>query len=160
MANQKGTHAYEFERFATAPQAQQPVRQPKRRRTGPAQPRLVPPPRQTKAQQQAQARANNRRIAKIMLISLLCLAMASSLMYLRVQITEITQEKTKVQQRLAEQQSEYVRLEMQLASRISLDRVEKIAIEKLGMVPYRDEYYPISVPQTDGVQSYVGNPDS
>jgi len=82
----------------------------------------------------AQTRMSAWRAVKIISVTVVLFCMISSLIYCRVTIDNIGREITAVETAISEAKSEEVRLQTQLDSMISLDKVEDYAVNTLGMV--------------------------
>lgn len=76
------------------------------------------------------ARITGLIIASCAVIAIVCLMISS-----QVKITELTEQVTKGQTQLAEEQSEYTQLTMRVEASLSLDQVNDYATKKLGMTP-------------------------
>ena len=136
MADERGRA---FEQAAAAR-----VYAPPRRGTPPAQqpaPQGVPPKRKTNAQLRAEKLRLQKRVVGIMLAAALLLGGPGTLIYMRAHLVENAKESQALSTTLAAKKSEKIELEMKIASYFSLDRVEKIAKEKLGMVEYREQFH-------------------
>ncbi len=156
-----GNEAYDFSLFeqhdygTSAPKYNPQPRQPQRKR---APDRVNPQPRRKQpaaapSQQSffvelisimkqnkpsksavAQTRISAVKALKTIALALVLFSMISSLIYCRVTIDNIGREITTVDSRISEAKSEQVRLQTQLDSMISLDKVEDYAVNVLGMV--------------------------
>ncbi len=94
----------------------------------------------------AQTRVSAFKALKTIAIALVLFSMISSLIYCRVAIDNIGREITTVDSRISEAKSEQVRLQTQLDSMISLDKVEDYAVNVLGMVKlenYKITYFSV-----------------
>lgn len=82
------------------------------------------------AKKYSTARITGLIIASCAVIAIVCLMISS-----QVKITELTEQVTKAQTQLAEEQSEYTQLTMRVEASLSLDQVNDYATKKLGMTP-------------------------
>lgn len=145
---QNTSNAYDlrlFEGGAAPKRAPQPVQRP-------APPTLVRKKRPSQAQIRAQQMRTARQTVKVMLVSALILALFGMKLYGNVKLDELNREYTGLQEQLNLTQSENTRLNMDLKSRVSLDKVENYAANVLGMVKqesYQIEYVDLS--KEDGV---------
>ncbi len=88
-------------------------------------------PKKAKVQKKySTARITGLIIASCAVITIVCLMIAS-----QVKITELTEQVTKAQTQLSEEQSEYTQLTMRVEASLSLDQVNDYATKKLGMTP-------------------------
>ena len=147
-----GNEAYDFSLFeprdygTSAPEYNPQPRQPQRKRTPD---RVNPQPSQQSFFAElisimkknkpsksavAQTRISAVKALKTIALALVLFSMISSLIYCRVTIDNIGREITTVDTRISEAKSEQVRLQTQLDSMISLDKVEDYAVNVLGMV--------------------------
>lgn len=133
MASYVGTEAYDlslFEPQVVTSTATAPKRQP----DAPPPLRQVKRKPQSRAQTDAQAALYRRRMFKALSVSLCMLVFVAAIIYTRVQADEAQREITKLQKNITAIQSENVRLNMELSSKISMDKVEDYAENTLGMV--------------------------
>lgn len=143
------SNAYNFERFEsnTAPK-----RAPRRDREAAQKPKIVRRPAPTAEQLRAQQKAAFRQVVKVFSVSALVLLLFAVRLYGGAQLDEERHTYTELQAQLTAAESENTRLEMELQSRVSLDRVEEYATSVLGMVKqgsYQIEYVDLS--EADGV---------
>ena len=82
------------------------------------------------AKKYSTARITGFIIASCAVITIVCLMISS-----QVKITELTEQVTKTQTQLSEEQSEYTQLTMRVEASLSLDQVNDYATKKLGMTP-------------------------
>lgn len=156
-----GNEAYDFSLFeprdygTSAPKYDPQPRQPQRRKAPdtkkpqPRKPRQTSAPvqqsffaelitimRQNKPSKSAvvSTRVSAVKALKTIALALVLFSMISSLIYCRVTIDNIGREITTVDSKISEAKSEQVRLQTQLDSMISLDKVEDYAVNVLGMV--------------------------
>lgn len=160
----RGTEAYDYNRInrqdyygsaaparPTAPrrgpgQRPQPTRRPK-----PAQrPRVV---QKSAAQLKAEARRSTAKTIKIMTICAVFFALIAFQIYSQVQVDELDRELNDINSEISVLDSENTRLNMQLDSVISLDKVDEYAQDVLGMV--KVENYQVSYIDLSGGDSVV-----
>lgn len=113
---------------------------------------LVQKKKKTVVEARREMRMNARSAAKIFVIAICLLSMFAMLLYGRLRVDELTREVNSVSAKLEEAQGENVRLNMQLDSMISLEKVENYAKNDLGMTKvegYQIEY--IDLTGADGV---------
>ena len=99
---------------------------------------MVKPPRVSAAELKAQAKAANKRVLRILAFSSLILFFLGLVIYSTLELDEINREISKVDKEMKIAQSETVRLNMELDSLISIDKVENYAANTLGMVKVQD----------------------
>ncbi|MBQ3151123.1 MAG: septum formation initiator family protein [Clostridia bacterium] len=99
-----------------------------------ATPHLVPQKLVSENTSSAQVRESAKSATKIIVLSVLLLAMFSTLVFERVQLLKLNTEAAKIEQRISDAKSETVRLESEFNSLFSIDSIEKYAEEELGMV--------------------------
>jgi len=107
----------------------------------PAPPQGVPQKRRTAAQERAEKLQLQKRVAAVMVSAALVFAGLAVLTHMRARLEGNNKEYQENVVVLEEKRSEKVELEMKIAALYSLDRVEKIAREKLGMVEYREQFH-------------------
>lgn len=95
--------------------------------------RLVERKKKTVAQARREMKIGARQAAKILAVSVFLLSMFAVLLYGRLRVDELTREVDAAAVQLQEAQDEYTRLNMQLDSEFSLERVETYAQDVLGM---------------------------
>lgn len=149
MAQRSGTGAYDFSRFERAQAA--PQRSPALPQQTPARPVKVPEPRKTFAQRQRESIDSLRRTVKTILVSGLLLSLLGGMLYSEVRQDELTHDYRKLASQMAISQSENTRLNMELGAKLSLDKVEAYAREKLGMVKNDAAVESINIPQDNEV---------
>lgn len=150
MAQRNGTGAYDFSRFERAQAA--PQRSPARpKQSPPPRPVKVPEPRKTSAQRQRENIDSLRRTVKTILVSCLLLSLLGGMLYSEVRQDELTHAYRKLESQMAIAQSENTRLNMELGAKLSLDKVEAYAREKLGMVKNDAAVACINLPQENEV---------
>lgn len=144
MAYNRGTEAYDYNRMSTrssaAPARKRPNADPRR---GPSQ--KVPEPRlvkKTRAQVRAEQRRSTAKTVKVIAICAMFLSIIAFQIYSQVQVDELDRELDKVNSEIGILESENTRLNMELDSRISLDKVDEYAQNVLGMV--KVENYQVS----------------
>jgi len=150
MAAYRGTEAYDYNKLNRninnrASNAASNIRQ---------MPRVAPAPqnrpqvvKKTRAQIKAETRRANLRAFKALSVAAVLLGFVGLVIFSRVQLDEITRDISKTQSRINVIQSENTRLEMQLNSLVSLDKVDDYAQNTLGMVKqegYQVEYVNLS----------------
>ncbi len=144
MAYNRGTEAVDYNRMNTrgsaAPARRQPAADPRRTpaREVP-QPRLV---KKTKAQLRAEQRRSTVKTMKVLAICAMFLSVIAFQIYSQVQVDELDRELNKINSEISVLESENTRLNMELDSRISLDKVDDYAQNVLGMV--KVENYQVS----------------
>lgn len=112
---------------------------------------LVRRKKKTVAEARKEMRAGARQTAKILTVALCLLTMFAMLLYSRLRVDELTREIDAANAQLKVAQGENVRLNMQLDSMISLERVESYAKNELGMTKvegYQIEYIDLSEEDT------------
>lgn len=113
---------------------------------------LVEKKKKTVAQARREMRLGARQAAKVLVIAICLLSMFAALLYGRLRVDELTRQVNSVSAKLEEAQGENVRLNMQLDSMISLEKVENFAKNDLGMTKvegYQIEY--IDLTGTDSI---------
>lgn len=139
MAQYNRYSSYDFERFEpkTAVQGSAaPAYKPKTEQK--PQIRLVEKPKISKAQLKAQSRAAGFKAAKIFVIATVILCFMAAVIYSRVQVDEITRDISSMETKIKNAQSDSVKLDTELNSMMSIDKVEEIAVNELGMVKVQD----------------------
>lgn len=111
---------------------------PKIRENPKPQLKVVEKPRLTASQMRAQTAAANRKAVKIVSIALVCLLFLGAVIYSTLQLDEIDREIALVDKSISIANSETVRLDMELGSIVSLNKVEEYAAQTLGMVKVQD----------------------
>ena len=140
------SNAYDLRLFEpnTAPR-RAPRREPERR----PKPKIVKRPAPTAAQLRAQQRAAFRQTVKVLSLSALVLVLFAARLYGSARLDEVNHQ---VADQLSIVTSENTRLNMELKSKVSLERVDEYATNVLGMVKqgsYQIEYVDLSA--ADGV---------
>lgn len=125
-----GTQAYRFELF----EPQQAMPAPKRKSTPVGPQRVVKAPKKTKAQQNAEAKAINRRIAVIVSVAVVMFMLLGMNMYSRSRLTVLAQEAARIQTSISEEQSRTVDLQSRLTQKMGTDAIIDYATNRLGMV--------------------------
>lgn len=100
--------------------------------------RVIEKPRMTASQFRAQTAASNRRIAKILFVAGICLLFLGIVIYSRLQLDEINRDIASIDKSMEIARSEKVRLDMELNSIVSMDKVEDYAANTLGMSKVQD----------------------
>lgn len=149
MAQRIGTGAYDFSRFERAQAAPQPS--PARPKKSPPKPVKVPEPRKSSAQRQREGIDSLRRTVKTILVSGLLISLLGGMLYSEVRQDELTHAYRKLESQMAVAQSENTRLNMELGAKLSLDKVEAYAREKLGMVKNDAAVECVNIPQDNEV---------
>ena len=153
-ANYNGAQAYRFELF----EPQQAMPAPKKKEVPVGPQRVVEAPKKTKAQQQAEAKEINRRIAVILTVSVVMFMLLGINMYSRTRLTVLAQEAAKIQTSISEEQSRTVDLQSRLTQKMSTDAVLDYATNRLGMV--KGNRSQINYITVNGSDSVVYNDDS
>ncbi len=112
-----GSTAYDLEKFEN------------RQRMRVKKPTLVVAKPSETARKRAQAMSALKLLAVVVLVA----AVVITMLYSRAVLTELNQQISEAQARLAEEQSENTRLTAELESKISLRNVEEYATQTLGM---------------------------
>lgn len=108
---------------------------------------LVRRKKKTVAEAKREMRVGALQTAKILVIALCLLSMFAALLYSRLRADELQREIDAANAQLKVEQGENVRLNMQLDSMISLEKVENYARDELGMTKvegYQIEYIDLS----------------
>lgn len=139
MAQYSRYNQYNFERFepktvstgSAAPKIEQlPKNKP--------QIRLVEKPKISASELRAQSHAAGVKAVKIFAISVAILMFMAAVIFSRVQLDEINRDIKAMDTSITNAKSDTVRLNMELDSQISIDKVEDYAINNLGMVKVQD----------------------
>lgn len=117
-------------RQSTAPKVKQNTQKPNLK--------IVKPPRISAAQIKAQTLAANKRAFRILAVASVCLFFLGLVIYSTLELDEINREIASIDKSMNIAQSEAVRLNMELDSIISIDKVEDYAANTLGMVKVQD----------------------
>lgn len=100
--------------------------------------RVVEKPRMSAAQVRAQNALALRKIFRIVGVAAICLLFLGVVIYSTLQLDEINRDIASVDKAMNIAKSEKVRLDMELNSIISLDKVENYAANTLGMSKVQD----------------------
>ncbi len=100
--------------------------------------RVVEKPRMTASQVRAQNARALRRIIKIFAVAGICLFFLGIVIYSTLELDEINRDIASIDKSMNIAKSEKVRLDMELDSIISLDKVEDYAANTLGMSKVQD----------------------
>lgn len=100
--------------------------------------RVVEKPRMTASQVRAQNALALRKIFRIIGVAVICLSFLGAVIYSTLQLDEINRDIASVDKAMNIAKSEKVRLDMELNSIISLDKVENYAANTLGMSKVQD----------------------
>ena len=143
------SNAYDLRLFEpnTAPR-RAPRREPERR----PKPKIVKRPAPTAAQLRAQQRAAFRQTVKVLSLSALVLVLFAARLYGSARLDEVNHQVADLEDQLSIVTSENTRLNMELKSKVSLERVDEYATNVLDMVKrgsYQIEYVDLSA--ADGV---------
>lgn len=95
--------------------------------------KVLEKPRMTAAQIKAQNIRSLRKTLKIFAVAGICLLFLGAVIYSTLQLDEINRDIASVDKKISIAQSEKVRLNMELNSIVSLDKVEDYAANTLGM---------------------------
>lgn len=145
MAQRTSGGAYDFARFERAQAA--PQRVPARPQKTPRRLTKVPEPRKDALQRQRENIDSLRRTVKTILVSGLLISLLGGMLYSEVRQDELTHAYRQLENQMAIAQSENTRLNMELSAKLSLDKVEAYAREKLGMVKNDAPVACINIPQ-------------
>ena len=119
--------AYDFETFSPKPKRTE-------QQEGGFEPRIVRAPKKSVKQKKAEKAAFNRKLAKILSITLVLFVLFGFRIYLQVSLTEKTRNLDQINAAIKVAQSENVALNSRLYEMMSLDAVEKKAVNELHMV--------------------------
>ena len=111
----------------------------------------VPEPRKDALQRQRENIDSLRRTVKTILVSGLLISLLGGMLYSEVRQDELTHAYRQLENQMAIAQSENTRLNMELSAKLSLDKVEAYAREKLGMVKNDAPVACINIPQDNEV---------
>lgn len=95
--------------------------------------KVLEKPRKTQAQIKAQNAASNRKAFKIIVVASICLCFLAAVIYSTLQLDEINRDIASIDKQMRIAKSETVRLNMEINSIISMDKVEDYAANTLGM---------------------------
>lgn len=143
------SNAYDLRLFESSAA---PRRAPRQAPRQPAKPKIVRRPAPTAAQLHAQQRAAFRHTLKVLSLSALVMVLFAARLYGNVRLDEVNHQYSDLQDQMGIVSSENTRLEMELKSRVSLERVDEYATNVLGMVKqgsYQIEYVNLSA--ADGI---------
>ena len=129
-----------------------PKRDPRRGMRPVQRPQIVRRPAPTAAQLRAQQKAAFRQTMKVLFLSALVMVLFAVRLYGNVRLDEVNHQYSQLQEELSVVTSENTRLEMELKSKVSLERVDEYAANVLGMVKqgsYQIEY--VNLADADGV---------
>lgn len=139
MAQYNIYNSYDFERF-----------EPKSRTQSNAAPKIVPKeqkqpnlelvkkPKPSQKQIKEDARISARKTRKIFLIAAVVFTFFAIVIYSRVQLDEINREISSVEHKIELLESDTVKLNNQINSVVSIDKVEDYATNVLGMVKVQE----------------------
>ncbi len=140
MANQNRTEAVDYRaraQYGSAAPVRQPRRQPEPRRQ--VQPKVVT---RSKKEIRAEEYKVNGKAFRVVLACTILFMLIGFQIYSQVKVDEINREIANVNSKIEVVESENTRLNMELDSRISLDKVDDYAQNVLGMV--KVENYQVS----------------
>lgn len=138
------SNAHDFKRFESTAA---PRRVPRRSPQTPARPRLVRRPAPSIAQLRVQQKAAFRQTLKVLSLSALVMVLFAARIYGNVRLDEVNHDYAQLQDEWNIVSSENTRLQMELQSKVSLERVDEYATNVLGMVKqgsYQIEYVDLS----------------
>ena len=143
MAVNRGTEAYDYNRInaygsAVPSRRQAPQRPIDPRRQAP-RPKVV---RRSKASIRAEQKLSRKRAIEALLVCALLFSVVAFQIYSQVKVDELNRELKTVESNIDVLKSENTRLNMELDSRISLEKVDDYAQNVLGMV--KVENYQVS----------------
>lgn len=155
--------AYDLRLFESgAAPKRAPARSPK-----PPKPKIVRRPALTEAQLRIQQKAAFRQTLKVLFLSALVMLLFAVRLYGNVRLDEVNHQYAALQDEWGIVSSENTRLQMELQSKVSLERVDEYATNVLGMVKqgsYQIEYVDLSgadgVVVADGEQADSQSPDA
>lgn len=160
----RSSNAYDLSLFESGAA---PKRAPVRRPQAPSKPKIVRRPAPTAEQLRTQQRAAFRQTVKVLSLSALVLVLFAVRLYGNVRLDEVNHQYAQLQDEWNVVSSENTRLEMELQSKVSLERVDEYATNVLGMVKqgsYQIEYVDLSgadgVVVADGEQAAGGSEGS
>ncbi len=139
MADQNRTEAVDYRRMNAQYGSAAPRRQPQRAPRRQVQPRVV---QKSRAEIRAEERRARAKAFKIVTVCSLLFVLIGFQIYSQVKVDEIDRKIANVNSQIEIVESENTRLNMQLDSRISLDKVDDYAQNVLGMV--KVENYQVS----------------
>lgn len=135
MAQYNRYDAYDFERFEPKTVSAASTA-PKIKSTAAKKPqlKLVEKPKLSAAQLRAQAHADGVRAFKVFAIAVAALIFMGLVIYSRVQLDELNRDINAVDKSIKTIESDKVRLQMELDSELSIDKIKEYAMNKLDMV--------------------------
>lgn len=158
----RGSEAYDYNKiypdYASYPSAyRQQSAAPKRRVEPERRSDRQPAPRpkvvkKTKAQLRAETRRSRAKAIKVMAVCAVFFAIIAFQIYSQVQVDELDRQLNSINSEISVLDSENTRLNMQLDSMISLDKVDEYAQNVLGMV--KVENYQVSYIDLSGGDSF------
>lgn len=139
----RGTEAIDYNRMQSSAYGSAAV--PKRKMPGAPERRQVQKPRvieKTRAQLRAESRRSRAKALKVLMVCTVFFSLIAFQIYSRVQVDELDRQLDTINSEISILDSENTRLNMQLDSIISLDKVDEYAQNTLGMV--KVENYQVS----------------
>ncbi len=100
--------------------------------------RLVEKPKKSKAELEHERLVAQKKSIKIIAVACAVLTLMAMVIYSRIQLDEINREIAKVENEIKVVKSDTVRLNNELNSVVSIDKVENYALNNLGMVKVQD----------------------
>lgn len=100
--------------------------------------KVLEKPRMTAAQVKAQNALALRKILKIIFVAGICFFFLGCVIYSTLKLDEINRDIASIDKSMSIAKSEQVRLDMELDSIVSLDKVESYAANTLGMTKVQD----------------------
>lgn len=100
--------------------------------------KVLEKPRMTAAQIKAQDVMSNKKVMKIIAVASICLLFLGFVIYSTLQLDEINRDIAAIDKSMRIAKSETVRLNMELNSIISMDKIEDYAANTLGMSKVQD----------------------
>lgn len=100
--------------------------------------KVLEKPRMTAAQLKAQNALALRKILKIIFVAGICFLFLGLVIYSTLQLDEVNRDIASIDKSMSIAKSEQVRLDMELDSIVSLDKVESYAANTLGMTKVQD----------------------
>ena len=139
MAQYNRYDSYKFEYFepktvSTSSAAPKIKQQPKKA----PQLKLIEKPKPTRAQLQKEAKVSAAQARKILAVACVIIVLLGMIIYSRVQIDEINREIKQVENSIKIAESDTVRINNELNSVVSMNKVEDYAVNVLGMVKVQD----------------------
>ncbi len=150
MAVQRGTEAYDYNHLnrnmhSGAQRNSSNIRQmPRVAPNSQSRPKVI---KKTRAQLRAETKRANQRALKALSVAAILLCFVGVVIFSRIQLDEINRDIASQQSKLDILESENTKLEMQLNSMVSLDKVDDYAQNVLGMVKqegYQVDYVNLS----------------